>query len=394
MNPVTILRVSVWVLALGAVAFLCSCGDDPCEPADDSEYSRGTRRDLLNHLAESFSNKRLDWYQECLDESFIFVPTERDADTLDLPEATPWLERSEDIAAVSRIFDCECAGGVSFTFTQVSDPVDGAEEGTFVIRTVPSILMEIDCGEGDPITLVVEDSFLDFLVAEDPADEDLWIIRSMTEIDKAPGLAGSQSDVQAAFNVSMATNPSTLGYIKSIFLNSPDSRRTVDEALADYAGSIEDEDIDTYGDCLDFDHRFVFTDGVADSLDLPPEAPWWGKSKDLEAMASMFGCANIKSISFEYSVVSRDTSWAEGSMLVGARVRPDIWVLFEEAGGEPLYLVVNDEWMDFTFVGRGCCSDCWTVLSVEEVPRADLDANLCRAASEGWSWSAIKAMFH
>jgi hypothetical protein len=85
-----------------------------------------------------------------------------------------------------------------------------------------------------------------------------------------------------------ATRPTTLGKIMIIPLKAPTVARTADQALADYASGIEARDILTYGDCLDHDHRFIFTDDVADSLRLPPSAPWWDKAQDLEATANMF----------------------------------------------------------------------------------------------------------
>lgn len=61
-----------------------------------------------------------------------------------------------------------------------------------------------------------------------------------------------------------------------------------DQALADYTSGIGAGDILTYGDCLDCDHRFIFTVDVADSLRLPCDAPWWGEAQDPEATTAMF----------------------------------------------------------------------------------------------------------
>jgi hypothetical protein len=222
-------------------------------------------------------------------------------------------------------------------------------------------------------------------MAEDPDDEGSWVVRTMTEIPMVP-LLGSET--------SIATETSTLGQVKSIFLMEPASKRTVDEALLDYAKSIEDKDIETYGDCLDYDHRFIFMEDVADSLHLPPEAPWWTKTEDLEAMSTIFGHAYVSDILFKYDVVSRDTSWTAGRMVIKLRVLPDIWLTYELPWEEPVYFRVNDEYMDFKFVSRGCCCGRWTIFSVEEIRlNPDRDKRIGRALTEPMSWGAIKAWF-
>jgi hypothetical protein len=111
-------------------------------------------------------------------------------------------------------------------------------------------------------------------------------------------------------------------------------------------------------------------------------------------MTRMFGDVNVKSISFDYDVVSRDTSWSGGKMLVGVRVWPDIRLLYQGPGEEPFMLWVHDEHMDFKFVGRGSCSDCWAVFSVEEFPfNPTRDKTFGMALTEPSSWGSVKALF-
>jgi hypothetical protein len=134
-----LLRVFVCVAALAAVALVCSCGDNTCQPRDEPDYSRTTPENLINHLAESFDAKRLDWYDECLDDNFKFVLTDRDANSLGLPDTAPWFERSLDTTVVGRMFRDGCVRDLSLSFLRYGDPVDGDEEGTLAVRTPTSI---------------------------------------------------------------------------------------------------------------------------------------------------------------------------------------------------------------------------------------------------------------
>jgi hypothetical protein len=283
---------------------------------------------------------------------------------------------------------------VRFDFVAIDPLVAGVEEGTFVYRTTPDILVEIDCGDGEPIAYVVQDTWLELTVGEDPGNGDLWVILDMEEIHKSPGLTDALGSAGPAAGGLLATATSTLGSIKSMFIVASEEDRTADMALEDYMAAVASEDIALYSDCLDFDHRYIFTDDVADSLHLPPEAPWWGKSEDLEVMTIMFGHPHVTRIDFDYVSLSSDTTWVGGNKIVRTRVRPDILLRLESPGEEPWHFVVQDVFMDFAFVRRGCCLETWTLLSVEEIPmNPGRSKNAGLALTEATSWGEVKAMF-
>jgi hypothetical protein len=385
-----ILRMCICALSLAAVAVFSSCGSDTCEPVGgEPDLSRGTPDSLLNLLAKSFSNREIDWYDACLTDDFVFGLTADIAESLGLSPSEPWLTRSRDVAAVGRMFRDECVEEVDFSFISVDAWVE-VEDGTLFSRVQPEILVTVMCPGSEPLTYMVNESWLDVTVVEDPADKQLWLIRSMEEMLMNPGCAGSRPDTY------LATGLTSLSQLKSLFLTASNGARTPEEAIEAYAASIEARDIEPYGDCLDFEHRFVFTEDVAESLRLPRDAPWWDKQQDLVAMTAMFSDPVVTLIEFDYVVVSRDTSWVKSGMIIDARVLPDILVVIECPGEVPIWYVPDDVWLDFRLVRRGPCCCRWTVREVEEVmmlPRADAGTSGLAPASSYCTYSSIKAMF-
>jgi hypothetical protein len=388
----------VLVLAIlgGLVAGLLSCGKDTCGPKEETDPSRDTPEHLLAALAESFQAKRADWYDACLAEDFTFELTPEDAESFDLSTTEPWLDRSADLAAVSALFGDEHVEDIHFSFESIGDPVEQAG-GTRLIRTQPDVKVNIACDAEEPFAYWVNDSCFDFTLEEDPADSTRWVIHKLTEIrideqicrppkDREPGMAA-------------ATYLTTLGMIMTTPLKAPTVARTADQALEDYAAGIEARDILTYGDCLDYDHTFIFTDDVADSLRLPPDAPWWDKAQDLEAMAAMFSHPYVSNISFDYIVADRETTGLSGVRKIKIRIIPDARLTFEAPGEEPTTYWAAQEYMDFVFMARGFCSDRWTVASIEEVPllgksdQAREAPVLSTATSSPSTWGMVKAMF-
>jgi hypothetical protein len=372
------------VLALAA-AFLLSCGDETCGPGDDSDM-RGTPEKLLNHLAESFNDGKIEWYESCLADGFVFELTAVDAESLGLEPSEPWLDRETDVAAVTKMLSDEHLKDIVFTFDEIERPIDWDQEDTYLLRARPDIRVETECSAGSPVYYVVNETYLDFIVARDPDDEELWVISEVREIAMNPApvsVTGSKA------GHSTATRPSTLGRIKSIYVKAPGTARTAEQALADYTASIEARDIETYGDCLAYDHRFIFTEALAECL----RTPWWDKEEDLQVMSNMFSHQNVTSLRFTYGVVSRDTATVGGERVVEIRILPDVMLLYEAPGEEPIGYWVHDEYMDFEFRARGVCSERWVVSSVEEIPFNPGYGGKPAALTEPSSWGIVKAMF-
>jgi hypothetical protein len=327
-----------------------------------------------------------------LADGFVFELTAADAESLGLEPSEPWLDRETDVTAVTKMLSDEHLKDIVFTFDEIEPPIDWDQEDTYLLRARPDIRVETECSAGSPIYYVVNETYLDFIVARDPVDAELWVMSEVREIAINPGpvsVTGRKAACSAA-----ATHPSTLGTIKSIYVKAPGTARTAEQALADYAAGIEAKDIETYGDCLDYDHRFIFMPEIAESLHLPPSAPWWGRPKDLEVMANMFSHQNVTSLRFDYTIVSRDTASVGGVTIVSMRTRPDIMLLYEAPGEEPRGYWVIDEYMDFEFRARGVCSERWAVSSVEEVsfyPRPGKGKEA--ALTEPSSWGSVKTLF-
>jgi hypothetical protein len=377
------------LVGLTVLLLFSSCGDkacDTCGREDQPEYARISPDSLFLHLAESFWQRRPDWYEDCLAEDFVFELTEEIAEYLGLPDAEPWLDRATDVKAVKKMLTDTSIDDVGFDFVAVGEPGDGEEEGTLVYKTTPDIVITVACPSEEPITYVVNHSWLEITVSRDPADEDLWIIRKIKEIP----FPATGSDACEGTRVTMMTRGSTLSSVKAMWVIMPGTMRSVEEALDDYAGSIEAKDIETYADCLDYDHRFIFTDEIAWDMGLPPDAPWWEKKQDLAAMTNMFGDPYVVSITFEYTIVERRTILVGGRMATKVRTRPDIRLTYVRSETEPTIFLVKDSYLDFEFVARGHCWDRWDIVSVEEIclPYRSLES-----AGMPGTWSMIKSMF-
>jgi hypothetical protein len=137
-----------------------------------------------------------------------------------------------------------------------------------------------------------------------------------------------------------------------------------------------DKDIEAYEEALHDEFLFVFTEDVADSLNLPPEEPWWGKTQDVAATARMFNASNVTDIAMQY--VSEepwvpheeqrpDTTYSG----VFSRVTPDILVVIEDPGQEALRLVVNESFLDVVVVQDPKFPDRvqWVFLKIEEIEK-------------------------
>jgi hypothetical protein len=173
---------------------------------------------------------------------------------------------------------------------------------------------------------------------------------------------------------------------------------TPDEALDLLALSYEAKDLDTYTSMLHEDFRFGFVEDIADSLGLPAEEPWWGRTEDIASTGNMFGNSAVTDVSMFF--ISRDdwVPWPEerpDSTYTGlaCRCTPDILVAIEETGREPLRLVVNESYLDIVVVRLPGRQERWVITTVTEIPKnPGRAAPACRATA-ATSWSEIKAIF-
>jgi hypothetical protein len=159
----------------------------------------------------------------------------------------------------------------------------------------------------------------------------------------------------------------------------PISRDTPDHLLNFLAVAYADRDADKYDEAMHEKFQFVFTQDIAEELGLPPEQPWWGKTKDLASTVKMFNSSEVTQILMDY-VPEAERHWEavdierpDGSTYSGvfARVEPDIRVTIEKPDEEPTTYVVNESWLDVYMVRDPNYPNevLWVFLEIQEIPK-------------------------
>ena len=80
-------------------------------------------------------------------------------------------------------------------------------------------------------------------------------------------------------------------------------RDTPDNLMLFFAQAYKEKDLDDYDLALDEDFLFQFTPDIADSLGLPADKPWWGKTEELSSTQQMFENPSVTDITFIYETV-------------------------------------------------------------------------------------------
>jgi hypothetical protein len=139
--------------------------------------------------------------------------------------------------------------------------------------------------------------------------------------------------------------------------------------------SYQEKDGDAYEEALHDAFQFVFTKDIAESLGLPPEEPWWGRTKDVASTKKMFASSEVTEVNMSYISVDRwvpvtDSVGGEEYNGVFSRVQPDILVTVETPGEEPMRYVVNESYLDVTVVKDPTVPEenLFVILKIEEIP--------------------------
>jgi len=181
--------------------------------------------------------------------------------------------------------------------------------------------------------------------------------------------------------------------------------RGTPDALIDYVEhAYSSEYALLYRDALHTLFLFEFTDDVADSLGLPPDQPWWGKTDELASAINMFNGAEVTRVKLSLARMGEWTPCVDprpGSSpdtLYGqfARFVPDISVTIERPGEEPIILMVDNSYIDIIVVPDPRFRGLWTVARMQEIYKTP--AALPIRGSRGvmtasTSWGEIKALF-
>ena len=177
------------------------------------------------------------------------------------------------------------------------------------------------------------------------------------------------------------------------------------DALIDYVEhAYGSEYARLYGDALHSLFLFGFTADVADSMGLPPDEPWWGKTNEVASATNMFSSPEVTRVKF---VLARMGAWVPCMDIRGgsppdtlyglfARFAPDIMVTIEWPGEEPITLMVYNSYLDITVAPDPRSRGLWAVTKIEEVyktPAASPLAGSRGVMTESTTWGEIKALF-
>ena len=163
--------------------------------------------------------------------------------------------------------------------------------------------------------------------------------------------------------------------------NGDDINREKPENLVDFlAFAYERREIDKYEAALDDRFLFEFTEDIADSLNLPPDAPWWGKEEDVRSTENMFEDPQVTKIVMDlsnmiddwdpiYEVRPREGGGVDSIPAFVARFEPLIIVTIEKPGEEPMNLEVRDSWLDIWATQDPNYEGLWTILRIKEIKK-------------------------
>jgi hypothetical protein len=188
-------------------------------------------------------------------------------------------------------------------------------------------------------------------------------------------------------------------------LLSPLRRLSAPDGLLEcFAISYSIQAIRMCGQALDELFEFESAEDVADSLGLPPDRPWWGKTNDMQSTLNMFDACHVTVVELDWEACIHqfiDTSTAppETTMIEGVcrMFEPDVRVYIEEPGEEPWIIWANSTLLDIMVRPDPDEPGVWTILRIKERYKYPVRAGQLRAGvsgTEGSSWGSIKAMFN
>lgn len=154
------------------------------------------------------------------------------------------------------------------------------------------------------------------------------------------------------------------------------NRKDRDNLLNFLANAYENKDIDRYTEALHDKFQFQFTADVAESIGLPADEPWWGKTEDVASTRNMFETETVTRVQMSLGepvwywcqVVRRNKEPDPPDTLEGfcTRVAPDIRVTIEEPGMEEKILNVDRSWLDIAVTPDPDEDGLWQIIAIEE----------------------------
>ena len=175
-------------------------------------------------------------------------------------------------------------------------------------------------------------------------------------------------------------------------------RTSPDSLLRALATTYNEQNSECYADLLHDDFIFVFVPEVAESLGLPPNEQWWGRTTDIEATGALFEDSTVTEIWFSYELVGDWFVWEDvrtDTTFTGIcrRLDPLIEVKLQAAGIDTVYRVDNS-WLDITLVPDTHSEDLWVALRIQEhLKQPKTSASPTALATRPSSLSLIKALW-
>ncbi len=161
-------------------------------------------------------------------------------------------------------------------------------------------------------------------------------------------------------------------------------RTTEDNLMLFFANAYREKDLADYEEALDENFLFVFTEDIADSLGLPPDEPWWGKTEDLNSTKILFESETVTDIAFTYEYyttwvdcielrIEQTPSGPDTTRFSGlcCRLNPliEVTTIVDNDEDPILKLRVDNSWLDVTVIPDPFNEDLWTVLKIEEIKK-------------------------
>jgi hypothetical protein len=283
----------------------------------------------------------------------------------------------------------------------LGDPAAEVIEAEFIIREMyppgggvdtllrcdPNIRILIANYLGEETTFVVCGGWLYIYLNRDEADETLWHI------------AGIQEATIPATSAPSSVLPCSFGELKAMFRYRDEceiNRRWSPECLfRNFELSLETMNIGFYDECLHDEYLFSFTPGDAESIGLPPDAPWWGKAVDVSVMQRVFNDPVVVRTECSLGIAAGPWPGEEGLMY---RLEPDMRFTIQRCSmPEDTVLMVNSSWLDVEIVEDPYDYKQWVFKSIEETLKEPFTAPLATGAgtkaTPATTFGSIKARY-
>ena len=170
---------------------------------------RSTPECLIEAFEWSLMNRKYYEYPPCLSDMFLFEFTPEDAELVGLPADEPWWGKTQDVQTVTNIIRDNDVATIFCELAIESGP--SQSEGGFTYRLEPDIRIAVEPGGGhEPVTYIVDASWLDVEIVPDPYNPEQWVFHRMTEVLK-------ETRAAHAPDLGPATQPSTFGSIKAMY---------------------------------------------------------------------------------------------------------------------------------------------------------------------------------